>query len=400
MFIAGTVSAQPLGAATVPDGKIIVRVEDGTASRCINSTTDRLTMHMRRLVVNKDIGVFTEDKTAAVIVSTIISGEEGGLIPKKVSFPRMYTVNIDQYTKGNVSIPVEEKLFSRFPLTNSGNSYDTAEVEFTVLAKKDKTPFGIALSALADISKNLPTPINPFSEGFKYFSDYANKVVEGSLTSENNIGVQSREGKIILSFSATSTCTGDQEKTGTLAIVSGMDGKELDGIADIKKDYCWKADLRPVFTLKFASKPSGSTCASISETSYNRINNPYIAFYLNAEPKTLTSSRTAQVKTLTLPNKETVLTNVSAREIEKSILAAYDVGSISSTSSTQLPAVKNVTYKVSDVLKDGDYFAGAIKEGGTNNITLSTTVIDSLAIDLAESLKRCAAHGVEENKCL
>jgi hypothetical protein len=402
MFIAGAISAQPLGAATVPDGKIIVRVEDGATSRCINLTTDRITMHMRRLIVNKDIGIFTEDKTAAVIVSTIISGEEGGLTPKKVTFPRIYTVNVTPYEKGNVSLPIEEKLFSRFPLTNSGNSYDTAEVEFTVLTKKDKGPFGVALSALADISKSLPAPINPFSESFKYFSDYANKVVEGSLTSENNIGTQSKEGKMILSFSSTSTCAGDQEKTGTLAVVSGMNGKELDGFIDIKKDYCWNADLKPVFNLKFANKPTGATCSSVLEGTYKRVNNPYIAFYLNSEPKTLTSSQNAQVKTITLPNKLATLTKTNESKLEKSIQNAYDVGSVTSTPSTHTDTVKSVTSKVSGILNEASFFAKATEksvQGSLNNFTLPTTVVDGLAIDLAESLQRCSANGIDEAKC-
>ena len=402
IFCHAIIPAFPSVAATVPDGKIIVRVEDSATSRCINSTTDRITMNMRRLIVNKDVSVFTEDKTAALIVSTVISGEDGGLSPRKVTFPRMYTVSVVPYSKGNTSLPIEEKLFSRFPLTNSGNSYDTAEIEFTILAKKGKAPFGVALSALADISKNLPAPINPFSEGFKYFSDYANKVVEGSLTEENNIGQQSKEGKILLSFSSTGTCTGDQEQTGTLAVVSGVDGKESDGFVDIKKDYCWKADLRSVFTLKFASKASGSTCAAIAEGSYNRVTNPYIAFYLNAEPKALTSSQNAQAKTLALPSKEIALAKVKTSEIEKSILAAYDIPTTSGSPSIHTRTVKNVTYKVSGVLEDDNVFAKANKtfpSSKVNAITLSTTVVDSLAIDLAESLRRCSAHGIDVGKC-
>lgn len=386
-------------AATVPDGKIIVRVEDGAASRCINSTTDRITMHLRRLVINKDAGFFSEDKTAAVIVSTVISGEEGGMTPKKVTFPRMYVASVAPYSKGIVSVPIEEKLFSRFPLTGSGNSYDTAEVEFTILSKKDKTPFGIALSALADISKNLPAPVNPFSEGFKYFSDYANKVIEGSITTENNIKEQSKEGKMILSFSSTSTCVGDQEKTGTLAIVGGAEGKESDGIVDIKKDYCWRADLTPVFTLKFAPRSAGATCAAISDASFTRVNNAYTAFFLNAEPKVLTSSQTVQEKTLVLPTKPVFTAVIDPREVEKLIIGSYEPSMKSHTAS-----VKSVTDKVSYVLKDEDYLRRTSTTTPASDklftVTIPTTAIDGLAIDLAESLRRCVSHGIKREVCL
>lgn len=395
----------PSVAATVPDGKIIVRVEDGSASRCINSTTDRITMNLRRIIVNKDIGFFTEDRAAAVIVNTTISGEEGGATQKKVNFPRMYVVNTASYLQGYTSLPIEEKLFSRFSLTNSGNSYDTAEVEFTVLAKKGKAPFGLALSALADISKSLPTPMNPFSEGFKYFSDYANKVIEGSLNENNNIGQQSKEGKITLSFSSTSTCTGDQEYTGTLAIVSGVKEKDTDGFVDIKKDYCWKAVFKPVFTLKFAPKPTNSTCAGVAEGLFKQVNNPYLAFYLNAEPKTLTSSSVAQVKTIALPTNNIKWNSTNSTEIERSISVAYYAQDISDSTSAHRNTVKKITNKVSGVLNDTNFFSKkpittSSDQANVNVITWPTTVVDSVAIDLAESLNRCSTHGIDVADCL
>lgn len=404
MFLFGFIFAFSSVAATVPDGKIIVRIEDGTTSRCINSATDRITMNLRRVVVKKDSGVFTEDKTAAIIISTVISGEEGGLMPRKVTFPRMYMVDVNPYSRGSVSLPVEEKLFSRFPLVNSGNSYDTAELEFTILAKKGTSTFGVALSALADISKSLPAPINPFSEGFKYFSDYANKVVEGSLASESNVGQQSKEGKIILSFSSTGACTGDQEQTGTLAVVSGAVGKESDGLVDIKKSYCWKADLRPVFTLKFATKPTNSTCGAVDDGAYRQVTNPHIAFYLNAEPRALTLSKSSQVKFLSLPEGDRVTPQVELGDVEGSVFASYELAPISELSSVYTLGVKNVTDRVSNVLEDRDFFGEKLKAVSLgevdDSIALPTTAVDGLAIDLAESLSRCSAHGVSVKDCL
>src|SRR3989338_8915895 len=90
-------------AAAVPDGQIIVRIEDQAASRCINSSTDRITMHLRRMIVDKDVGVFTEAKEAGLLVNTSISGEDEKAIPKKVSFPRIYCVTVAPYAAGYVS---------------------------------------------------------------------------------------------------------------------------------------------------------------------------------------------------------------------------------------------------------------------------------------------------------
>lgn len=397
-------SAQAMAAA-VPDGQIIVRIEDQAASRCINSSTDRITMHLRRMVVDKDVGVFTEAKEAGLLVNTSISGEDEKATPKKVSFPRIYSVTVAPYASGYVSLPIEEKLFSRFPLTNEGNLYDTVEVEFTIIAKRDKNPFGVALSVLADISKNLPAPINPFSDGFKYFSDYANKVVEGSLSKENNVAQSSKEGKITLAFSATATCGADQEKTGTLAVVRGTKGKESDGFVNIKKDYCWRAEFKPVFTLKFANLEKETECHALLDGKFQRVNNPYIAFYLNADPKNLTASQNTNAMTVTFPSGSIRAMNVSSPAVEKILTAAYvPSGHQDFSGKAFLNAVQNLSRKVSDFLYNPGHFSKltwdkAPRENNPQDVLLIPTAVESQALDLAESLRRCNRHGVSPEEC-
>lgn len=387
-------SSQPAYAASVPDGEIIVRVDDGAATRCINASVDRITMNLRRLVVNKDVGLFSEDKAAGVLVSTVISGDDSNGSPQKVSFPRMYTVTVAPYASGFVSLPVEEKLFTRFSLANSGNSYDTAELEFSVISKKDKTPFGVALAALEDISKNLPAPINPFSESFKYFSQYANKVVNDSLNKENNVAANTKEGKITMTFSATGTCTGDQEQTGTLAVVKGSNGKESDGYVDIKKGYCWAAELKPVFTLKFASQ-NGRKCSEIGAASFSRVANPYVAFYLNAEPKVLTSSNKplARVDKLPLLGKDPVA--LPEHEVEAAVASSYKGGAPDQTTAS-------IASVVSDSLGNRSAFKFMSVKPNSNDalIKWTTTAKDSVAFDISESLRRCKSHGVSPQTCL
>lgn len=389
--------------ASVPDGQIIVRVEDSAASRCINSSTDRITMHLRRIIADKDVGIFTEDKLAAVVINTIISGVEAGTTPKKVSFPRMYTVSVSPYSKGYVSLPVEEKLFSRFQLSAAENSYDSAEIEFSLVIKKNKTHFGIALSALADITKNLPAPINPFSEGFKYFADYANKVVEASLNEENNVAESVKESKITMSFSSTDTCAVDQEKTGTIAIVKGANGSEKDGFVDIKKEYCWKAEYKPVFTLKFAQRDSNIACKDIPSDAFIQVNNPYVAFFLNAEPNKITTSQKRQIKSIYLPEQTIQSSGLPYESVEKSIASAYvNEKSVSAAPADHAAAVKKVSEHTERVLNDPIYLkmkSTNVRGERSNEVKLDTTVMDSLAVDLAQSLRRCSSHGIEPEQC-
>ncbi len=386
-------------AATVPDGKIIVRIDDGVSTRCINSSKDAITMHMRRLIANKQVGIFTEDKEAALLINTVLSGEEQGQSPKKVNFPRMFTATVEPYGKGYVSLPIEEKIFSRFALTSESYTYDSAEIEFAVLAKKKKSPFGVALTALADISKNMPLPLNPFSDGFKYFSEYANKVLDASLTEQNNVSSQSKEGKIALSFSGADVCTGDQEKTGTLAVISGAAGLEADGYLDIKREYCWKAQITPVFILKFATKPTSGACTAVSDATYRQVNNPYMAFYLAAIPKVITSSAVAQTKVISPSAAEGGKPNIPVEAIEKSIRSAY--AEATSASTTTPEATRKLASRVNSLLKTGEIKPQTGSRLGLGDaVAFPTTAADSVAIDLAESFKRCAIHGISAEKCL
>lgn len=390
-----------VNAATVPDGKIIVRVEDGVSTRCINSNKDAITMHMRRLITNKKVGVFTEDKEAALVINTVLSGDEQGETSRKVGFPRMVITTVETYGKGYVSVPVEEKIFQSFSLTRDSFMYDSAEVEFAVLAKKKKAPFGVALAALADVSKSMPMPINPFSEGFKYFSEYANKVVDGSLTEQNNVASQSKEGKIALSFATTDVCTGDQEQTGTLAVVTGATGLEKEGYLDIKKEYCWKADLKPVFILKFATKPNDGKCSSVAATAYTQVNNPYMAFYLSAAQKAIATSAALQAKMISLPNVQVSVPAIPDKAVENSILRAYAPASAGGRGETLTATGKKLVAKVNALLKNGKVNSVApASVGKPGTVILSTTAADSAALDLAESFKRCAAHAVSTEHCL
>ncbi|HLD69558.1 MAG TPA: hypothetical protein VJA17_02230, partial [Candidatus Omnitrophota bacterium] len=302
-------------------------------------------------------------------------------------------------------LPIEEKLFSRFPLTNEGNLYDTVEVEFTIIAKRDKNPFGVALSVLADISKNLPTPMNPFSEGFKYFSDYANKVVEGSLSKENNVAQSSKEGKITLAFSATATCGADQEKTGTLAVVRGTKGKESDGFVNIKKDYCWRAEFKPVFTLKFANPQKETECHALLDEKFQRVNNPYIAFYLNADPKNLTAAQNPNAMMFTLPSDSIQAMNVSSPAVEKILTAAYIPSEDQGFSGKAfLNAVQNLSSRVSDFLYNPTHLSKLAsdrvpKDNNPPDLLVMPTAAECQALDLSESLRRCNRHGVSPENC-
>ena len=390
VLIAFTIN--PSFAASQSTGKIIVRIDDGALSRCINSSTDSLSLHLRRTIIEKQKKIFTEDKSVALTLNTVISGSNSSSAPQKVNFPRMYTAQLEGYSKGTVSVPVEIKLFEGFPLTDStGNTFSSTEIEFSVMALKSKNKLGIALSTLVDITKNLPIPLNPFSEGFKYFSDYANKVVETSINEDNNLAAIAKQGNIALSFSSNGVCSGDQEQTGTIAVVTGENGKESDGIIDINKEYCWHAELRPMFNLYFQKRSTDGACSD-DFGKYSRVNNPYFGFYLNAvnDPKRTKSNEITQ---LVRPPAQGIKRNLDifSTGINKNLLSSYKL---------PIDTTAYVTEKVNSDLKMGANMWLETPVNSDGQATITSSVLDSIATDLSESLKRCAAHGIEASECI
>ncbi|ABV38351.1 hypothetical protein Ssed_3747 [Shewanella sediminis HAW-EB3] len=383
-------------AAEAPDGAKIFRIEDDSSSTCIDLTNHKISLHLRKAMVEKDIGWFSQDKEVGLIINTTVEGEtENGT--RKVKFPRMFKATVEEYNKGVVSIPIEIKLFHRFLLTNEDSIFDSMQIDFVTLKKHEKTKFGAGLAALAKLTESLPTPPNPFSDGFKYFVEFSNDVLENSLNEKNNVDETVKEGGISLAFSETNICGGDFEKTGTIAVVKGFRGKEKDGVADINKEYCWKAKGRPSFELKFAPLSVAGSCKNIQEGSYNILRNPYYAFVLNAYPNKLPKRaqvRTQRVDIIASLNRKVLSVDRNALNVA---VGSVFIGDYESKDTALF------TEKVSGQLRMASYSKyDEISNVGSSEQTIlwDTTREDSVAFEIAESIRRCDFHGIPLEDCL
>jgi hypothetical protein len=162
------------------------------------------------------------------------------------------------------------------------------------LNKNSRNTWGAALTALAGVTKKLPIPAsNPYVQGAGYLLDFANGLIDADITSLNkgNATDIAKSGSLAFTFSPTGQCTGDFAQAGTAAIVQST-GPAGEGHVDIDKalQYCFRAQLRPIFTLTEAANPSGGDCKALPATTrFQAVTNNYIAFFLNAvkTPRTL-----------------------------------------------------------------------------------------------------------------
>lgn len=264
------------------EGGIPVRIP-GTNQICINTNEHKISLHLRRFLVGKDENWFSQDRQVGLLLETAISSEnwETGET-KKQAFPKLFKSDVSRYKRGIVSIPVEEKLFHNFDLKKGTTNYDSVEISFTILKKKKKANFGIALEKLDEISKSIPASIDPFSTSFKFFADYANSVVSESLTEQNNVDSSLSDAKLVLSFSSDEKCEQDEQKTGIIAVIKS-NADRIENTIDIAKinKYCIEATYTPSFSIQYSNKNDDGTCPT-NLSSFNELQNPYTLFVLNA----------------------------------------------------------------------------------------------------------------------
>jgi hypothetical protein len=266
--------------AEYPGGAKIVRVSDGTNPRCINPTKDEFTITLTRILVSKERGWFTSDSSAGIQVTTsVTSVPTGSGDPDTSTMNRVYIVKVQDYSTGQVSLPLEGNIVGPFRLTNQNLRYGPFQVSASLMKGSGDTPFGSVVRAIAQITKESVFPAAPTNAGYKLFGKLTESVLADENNKANGIDAKIPTATINLSFSRDGSCTGDiSETTGTFAVVFGSDKTKAPGYVDIKDEtnYCFSAQKTPSFAL-LVGKKSGNTC-----TATQAMSNDYMMFYKSA----------------------------------------------------------------------------------------------------------------------
>lgn len=370
-------------------GGVIVRVDgDGASRRCINAATDKIYVNSRRIIVTKDKSWVKEDRTAGVLINTTLEGEQSST-NSKVTFPRFFEHNLDPFEGGRVSIPFEEKLLNGYRLRDEKITFNSIVMDVAIVKKKKEGVFGSALKSLNEVTKKLPIPNNPFTDGFKMFAEFADSSVQKSIQDDNSDNVQGtlKSGKLSLSFSEDGTCTGDFERTGTIAMVldTGSSENGVIRVADVSA-YCWRAAFRPAFELYFARRPD-SGCNQTKNTDYKTLLNPYVAFYVNA------------VATTPKPTERTVPDVATPKAIDEKDLkhAVADLKLDKKVGAAVATKISIVLANPADKV-DGSAIGKVSRQDGERAV-VNASGTESVTLDVADAIRRCDAHGIAATKC-
>lgn len=278
--VAGVAQAWAVQAAPSSDGSNIVRVDNG---RCIGPQ-DAVNVNLRRIIIEKQtkwLGLI-EDQDIGISLTTRISGSTTSQT-KSAAFAKVLKAPLSPYKTGQIVMAQEHNLLNRFELARSGNVFSQIDIEVALIKTKGKSVAAQILLGAVSATKNLALPLDPFSAAF----DVAAAYVDGVFQPLVDRAAEDKEAvshHISMTVSSTGTCTGDDETTGTKAIVMQAEDLSKAGYVDAARlnDYCFKAELKPSFSLRFAALPATGKCEAA--VNFSDVRNSYLFFYVNAVP--------------------------------------------------------------------------------------------------------------------
>jgi hypothetical protein len=213
----------------------------------------------------------------------------------------LYVVDVKEYDKGSILLPIEGNIIRYFPLQNKGTFYNGIDLSITLVQKKDNTTFGVVVKELASMTKQFPFPTTPFDPGIKMLADFTSKIISPSNDGDNKIN-RIPISTINLPFSPDGKCSENsfQEKTGVFSVIFGNENIGVEGYVDINKtsDYLFKLQTSPSRAILVCKKDAQGKC-----TNFKPINNDFLLFYINAFALNPTSPKTTMKVVLNTETK-------------------------------------------------------------------------------------------------
>lgn len=292
------------------NGYEIVRIPTATNPKCINSKTDEITLSVYRVIIEKNGGFLTSDQSAGIAVIATLNGSSiqlsapatpganpqptPGANPQSVTAatPQVSLVKISGERNGQVFVPLEYPIASRFVLSQSNNltKTETVDMHLDMYAEKarDKNTFGTIVTDAASIIQALPIPASPYLTVANTFLDFANKSIKDDASNSKNATLFAQVDIPFADsdYSDTQSCTDHSgSSTGAIAVLAatGTKGPNLVSLGNLSQKYCWRYRTDSTFEIQYAPKPGGGCAATIDDSKWNEPSNDYTMLLLTAQ---------------------------------------------------------------------------------------------------------------------
>ncbi len=264
-------------------GSVIVRIEDPSGSHCIDATSEQVTIHVRRVFIERTGGLFTRDGRAGVLVTAKLTGRGAGP-GVDVQIPSVTLVSVRDEKSGRVSLPLEYQIASYLALNQDDVMTTDIELAISLAKVRDKNTFGDILDLAGRALTKLPIPNNPYSDATNKFLAFAN----GAISETTNKQLDVPFAQLSLAFnkgkeSDLARCeSAGKERTGAIAVVlsRGLPNTELIPTTNTNQLYCFKYSSENTYELLAARRNAGQ-CPTNADA-YTTVNNDYVMFLISA----------------------------------------------------------------------------------------------------------------------
>jgi hypothetical protein len=270
-------------------GDVVVRVDDTSGTHCIDATTERVTLFVRRVFTEKNKGWFTEDQRAGVLVRSQLSGSTTSgqsTQDANVQVPNVDMVSVKDDKPGRVSLALEYPIASGFVLKQGGTLTKNIELYMNLAKTKGKTTFGDVLDLAGKALNQMPIPPNPYTQAGSKILKFANDAVDSSIQKDNDdqiahIGLQFNEG----AEPDIKKCeSAGNERTGAVAVLRsvGIQGAQLISVTNTDRDYCFRYSSGSTYELLAAKRNGDGSCPGPS--AFSGVPNDYVMLLISAQP--------------------------------------------------------------------------------------------------------------------
>ncbi|GAA0298830.1 hypothetical protein GCM10009087_05860 [Sphingomonas oligophenolica] len=301
------VSSQVASAQSPPDGSRIIRIDDGAGKGACIQQDDKITATIRGVVFEKTtawLGLI-EDKSINMTLTLTLAGSDSTSKQNNASFVKVVNEPLTNYRSGHIYFADEQPLINQFHLTDSNNNtFNQVGIEIGIVRTKGKSQAAQIISSAVQSTKSLNLPANPYSDAFGIATNYVNNIFEPVLQQ----AIADKEASthhITMNINAAN-CSSDDEKTGTIAIIDQATNPDSPGYIDISgidnNKYCFAAQLKPSFSIKFATAPTSGDCTKA--INYQEIQNSYIGIIINATSSKPVSGSVTNVNSTIMPKPQ------------------------------------------------------------------------------------------------
>jgi hypothetical protein len=285
------------------NGFEVVRIQTASNPKCINSKTDEVTLSVYRVILEKNGGFLVHDTGAGIAVIATLNGSSiqlgsggspaPGSNPQTVSAatPQVSTVQISGEKNGQIFVPLEYAIASRFVLSqnNSQTKTETTSMQLNMYAEKNRgaNTFGTIVQDASTIIKALPIPANPYLTYADAFLNFATTSIQDDASNSKNATLFT---SINIPFADTDytdmqQCVNNSGSfTGAIAVLAatGTSGPNSLSLGNLSQKYCWRYESDNTFEIQYAPKPAAG-CSNIDDSKWNEPSNDYTMLLLTAQ---------------------------------------------------------------------------------------------------------------------